>query len=321
MFRPAFRILILTSMAALSAPLHLHGMQSGTRTIAGSVLLNGPHLSAVRITIQSASRSFHRVGYADGSGTFSFSGVPVGDNEIILEADGFVTLREELQVPPGTGAFPVQYVLRPASTPTDAGSKERVSVSALQIPADARKELEDGMRELSNKRTGEARKHFEKALKKHPKFPQALHALALLDGEMAPERAVARLRQAVEMDPAYAEGFVTLSRILNLLGNHAEALDAARKAVALRSDIWQAHYEMGVAALSLGQEEVAVEACKKIEGIAGLKTPELRLLRSGILLRQGKMEEAKVELTAFLELAPQHAMANLARQTLLQIPR
>lgn len=318
MYRAGFRIFLLACLAVLSARPVL-GMQS-TRSIAGSVTLQGPALSTVRITIQSASMSFHRIGYADGSGTFSFSGVPVGENEIIIEADGFVTLRDQLIVPPGNGSFPVQYILRPAVRANETASKDRVSVPALQIPAEAKAELDAGMRALRERHTDEARKHFEKALKKHPKFPQALHALALLDaGEEQPERALERLRRAVQIDPAYAEGFVTLSRILNLVGKHDEALGAARKAVELRQDLWQGHYEMGVAALSLGQEETALEAGNRIEAIAGLKTPELRLLRSGIFLKRGKLEEARTELTTFLELAPDHPMAPLARQTLSQI--
>lgn len=321
MSRVLSRTLILTCLAvALARPDTSLGMQAGTRTVAGSVLLRGPALSAVRITIQSASLAFRRVAYADGSGTFSITGVPVGDNEIILEAEGFVTVRDQLIVPPGTGPFPVQFAMVPASRPKEPASKDQVSVPALRIPAEARKELEAGMRELHGKRTGEARKHFEQALKKHADFPQALHALALLDaGEQQSGRALERLRRAVQIDPAYAEGFVTLGRILNLEGNHTEALQAARKAVELQRNLWPGYYEMGVAALSLGQEETALEAGNHLEAIAGLKTPELRLLRSGIFLRKSRFEEARAELHAFLELAPAHPMADLARRTLQQI--
>ncbi len=111
---------------------------------------------------------------------------------------------------------------------------------AVDIPVEAKRMFDAGRRELQEGNRGQARAYFEEALSKHGYFPLALHELALLDlDEQQPERAILRLRRALEIDPSYAEGYVTYSRTLNLLGRHEEALEKARRALELKPNLWQ----------------------------------------------------------------------------------
>lgn len=293
----------------------------GTRTISGSVVLRGAMVSNVRVTIQSASRSFVRTVYADGSGSFGIGGVPVGNYTIELEAEGYLTHRESIDVPPGSGALVLQFMMRPALSARPPSSKEPlVSAASLQVPQDARREFAAGQRDVEHERWNEAKRHFEKALRKHPDFPQALRGLALIDVlEQQPERAVDRLRRAVQIDASFAEGYWSLSHVLNGVGRHAESLESAQKAVSLRPELWQAQYELGVAALALGRDDLAIEACYKIQSMAGPTVPEGMLLRAGVWLRERQYAKAKEELEAFLRLAPRHWLAPLAKETLEKV--
>ncbi len=293
----------------------------GTRTINGSVVLGGASVGNVRVTIESGSRSFHRTVYTDGAGSFGISGVPVGQYTFTLEAEGYQPQQESVDVPPGSGILLVQFVMRPAVRAANPASKQSsVSVATLHIPPDAQIEFAGGRREMQRHRWKEAREHFEKALKKHAEFPQALRALALLElHEQRLEQALELLYRAVTVDPSYAEGQLLLSHMLNILGKHTEALDAARKVVSLRPDVWQAQYELGLAALSLGQDDLALEAGERITSAAGPNIAEARLLRAGVLLKRSKYAEAKSELVAFLQLAPDHELAPLAKKTLAEV--
>ena len=295
---------------------------SSTRTVSGSVVIQGAMVGNVRVTVGSASRTFHRTVFADGSGSFSISGVPVGSCTFQLEAEGYQTQRETVDIPPGSGVFLVQFLMRAAASARSPSSKDpSVSVSALSVPQGARNEFAAGQRELNRKHMQEARRHFEKALEKYAKFPQALRALALLDlAEQQPERAEKHLQSAVEIDPAYADGHFTLSHVLNELGRHREALDAAQKAIALRPNMWQAQYQRGVAALAQGQEEVVLEACERMEAGGGPDVPEVRLLRAGVWLRRQQYVEARAALLEFLRLAPNHPLGPLAKRTLEDLP-
>ncbi len=323
--RVCFRLVCAVALCTvvLTAPAHppLSPPQisgAGTRTISGSVVLRGAIVGPIRITVESRSRSIHRTVVADGSGSFTLSGMPVGEYLFEIESEGYRTRRESVDIPPGTGIFPLQFILDPLPpAPTPYSTQPSVSVSTLQVPEKARREYEAGERDVERKRWKGARRHFEKALAIHAEFPRALYALAMLDmSENKNEKAIEGLRRSVEIDSSFAEGFILLSHLLNAAQDYQGALATSEKAVALRPDVWQAHYEQGMAALSLGLIGVAQQASQRIDGLEGEKPPDVRLLRVGVLLKLGRLQEAKVELAGFLEEAPHHAMASLARRTL-----
>ena len=295
---------------------------SRTRNINGQVVLQGVSIGNVRVTYESATRSFVRTVFADGSGNYFINGVPVGDYTITLEAEGFQTARQQETIYPGTGILILQHFMRPmpGAAAHPASKQGSVDVTDLKIPADARDELAAGKRDAERRRYKTAREHFEKALDKYAAFPEALCRLASLDLiDQQPNTALGRLRRAVEIKPAYAFAQFMLSRLLNRLGDHAQALEAARQAVALKPENWEAHYELGLAALSLGQTDLAVESASRIEKLAGTRNADCLLLRAGAELRMGRYEEAKADLDAFLKLAPDHTMADLARRALQDV--
>src|SRR3989442_10105820 len=47
---------------------------SNTRTVSGSVVIQGAMVGNVRVPVESASRTFHRTEFADWSGSFSIGG-------------------------------------------------------------------------------------------------------------------------------------------------------------------------------------------------------------------------------------------------------
>src|SRR6266581_6810346 len=318
-FLPAAFCVLVSIPDRIDASPQLGG--GGTRTINGSVVLQGTTVGSVRVMIESSSGSFHRTVYTDGASSFGISGVPVGQYTFTLEAEGYQLQQESVDVPPGSGILLVQFTMRPALRVANPASKESsVSVTTLHIPPDAQIEFAAGQPDMQRQHWKEARGHFEKALKKHAEFPQALRGLGLLElREQHLEQALQLLSRAVGLDPSYAEGQLLLSHVLNILGKHTEALDAARKVVSLRPDVWQAQYELGVAALSLGQDEIALEASERIMSAAGPNIAEARLLRAGVFLKRLKYKEAKSELLAFLQLAPNHEFAPLAKKTLAEV--
>jgi tetratricopeptide (TPR) repeat protein len=296
-------------------------VSGSTRTINGSVVLQGSAVGNVRVMIESTTGSFHRTVYTDGAGSFGISGVPVGQCTFTLEAEGYQLTQDTVDVTPGSGILVVQFTMRPVVRVANPASKESsVSVTTLHIPPEAQSEFAAAQRDMQHQHWKEAKGHFEKALKRHAEFPQALRGLGLLElREQHLEQTLRLLSRAVALDPSYAEGQLLLSHVLNILGKHAQALDAAQKVVSLRPDVWQAQYELGVAALSLGQDEVALEASERIVSAAGPNIAETRLLRAGVLLKRLKYEEAKSELLAFLQLAGDHEFAPMARKTLAEV--
>jgi tetratricopeptide (TPR) repeat protein len=195
-----------------------------------------------------------------------------------------------------------------------------ISVATLKVPAPAQQEFEKSLAEWKKKNAKEARQRFESALAKHEKYPEALWALAQLDiAENQPSAAMDRLRKATEIDPAFYHGHLALSRLLNQLGQPAQSLEEADKAIAARPELWEGYYERGIAALSLNRLQIAEESLSKVVDLGKGKVPEARLLRSGLLLKANNLPAARTELEAFLQEAPKHASASLARSILDRI--
>jgi Tfp pilus assembly protein PilF len=311
------RVLALVLLAGLC------WAQGSRRPLAGKVVLRGATAGAIRVTIETSTRSFHQELFTDGAGIFSIT-VPTGEVIFTIQAEGYVTLRESMDVPPGSGPMPVDFMLKPMPPRSGlSGSREGLTtIPNLRVPAGARQEYEAGLREMERKRWSQARKRFEKALEKYADFPQALQVLARLDlAQGQPQRAAERLRRTVQIEPNNGEAFLLLSHALYKLGAAAEALEAGQSAVNLKPDAWQGHYQVGLAALSLGQEDLVLECSGRVAALAGAEAPEPRLLRAGVFLRRQQFTQAREQLEKFLELAPGHELAPLAKKTLAELPQ
>ena len=99
-------LVILVCSAALAEP-QSTGL-SGRRTVTGQIITQGSTLTRARVTLATFSRTFERTVFADGSGTFSIPDVPAGEYRIEVEAEGYQTHRESVDVPPGTGPYAMQ---------------------------------------------------------------------------------------------------------------------------------------------------------------------------------------------------------------------
>jgi tetratricopeptide (TPR) repeat protein len=295
--------------------------RSRARPVSGSIILRGPTNPAVRVTVESQNRTVNTVVFSDGSGSFFVSNLPFGAYSVLLEAPGYLSQRETIDVPPGSGPVAVQFMMQAEPPPNTGGSNEGfVSVASLKVSDEAKREYAAGIKEAQRQRFADARKHFELALEKEPHFPAALYALARMDlDEGKVDTAIEKLHQAVGIDASFEPAQFSLAMALNQVGQHEPALKAAEKAVSLRPGAWHAYFELGFAALAMGNETRALQCSEKIVSLAGAEVPEAYLLRAGVLLRRSQLREARVQLQEFLRRAPNHRRSPMVRSTLLQV--
>jgi len=295
--------------------------RSRARPVSGSIILRGPTNPSVRVTVESQNRMVNTVVFSDGSGSFFVSSLPFGAYSVLLEAPGYLSQRETIDVPPGSGPVAVQFMMQAEPPPNSGGSNEGfVSVASLKVSEDAKREYSAGVKEAQRGRMSEARKHFESALEREPRFPAALYALARMDldeGKLEP--ALARLHETISIDSAFEPAQLALAMTLNQLGQHDAALKAAEKAVSLRPNTWPAYFELGFAALAMGDEMRALQCSERIVTLAGDGVPEAYLLRAGVMLRRSQFREARVQLQEFLRRAPNHRRSPMVRSTLVEV--
>lgn len=117
----------------------------------------------------------------------------------------------------------------------------------------------------------QAREHFRKAMALDPRFAAAyagaaatyLHAVILgwtQNPDETLDEAEALARQALERDASTVSAYVVLARVATLRGNHEQALELSRQAIAINSSDAQAFKGLGTSLVWVGKAEEAVGA-------------------------------------------------------------
>jgi tetratricopeptide (TPR) repeat protein len=119
-------------------------------------------------------------------------------------------------------------------------------------------------------------------------------------------------REAIAIDPAYAEAYNNLGSVLSQQSDFDGAIDSCRKALALKPTLVQAHINLGNALRSKGALDEAIDAFRA----ALVLSPELPDIHNNyaILLHElGRLDEALASLRKCVSTEPwfAHAWANL----------
>jgi len=135
------------------------------------------------------------------------------------------------------------------------------SLDALLAPHRAWIEGRAALESLERDRIVHAREVFEEVLARVPDQAPVHVGLANAYGlhfemtraDAAPdrealERAVHHARDACRLDPNYGEAWATLGFVLDRVGQHADALAAARRSVTLEPDNWRHHVRLAYTA-------------------------------------------------------------------------
>jgi len=151
-----------------------------------------------------------------------------------------------------------------------------------------------------------ARSVFERVLAQVPEQAPAHVGLAnacamrfeMTRTDRAPDRkalevALTHAREACRLDAHYGEAWATLGFVFDRMGEHADALAALRRAVALESDNWRHRFRLAYA--SWGEERLR-EARRTLALLPDF--PLAHWLAASVLVARQALAEAERELTA-----------------------
>ncbi|NIM59521.1 MAG: tetratricopeptide repeat protein [Candidatus Aminicenantes bacterium] len=129
------------------------------------------------------------------------------------------------------------------------------------------------------------------------------------------EEAMASFRKAVELNPDSFSSNKELGEVLGKGGNYEEARKHFQRAIEISSDEPGAFYNLGVCLMNLGE---SVEALSAFLNAVEIKEDyvEAYYQIGTIYIGQNRTEEAVMNLEKFLELAPEHEKAPIAKQLL-----
>lgn len=109
------------------------------------------------------------------------------------------------------------------------------------------------------------------------------------------EAAEVAFRRALEIDSAYAESWNELGLLLRAIGRADEGIASLRRAIDVRPDFYDAHYNLALALEDSGQLEQAREAYTNAVRGPLASDPVVRYNRAGLLMRLGDADGARQE--------------------------
>ena len=185
----------------------------------------------------------------------------------------------------------------------------------LEINADQPTgQLQLGDYELARGSPTNALHFFETAVKWDPYSPGIRHDLAMVYSQLGLMReAVTQLEAAVKLAPNDAEFHFKLALALNETGDSSRMITELEEAVTCNPHHARAWYNLGLARSGQGDNPGALEALMRAES-ADPSDPRAPYARATVLVRMGKLDEARSAARRALELDSHSAAADLLRQ-------
>ena len=208
-----------------------------------------------------------------------------------------------------TAAWALRVTLDTKS-PAAADLKRFLEINADQPTG----QLQLGAYELARGNATAALPYFETAVKWDPYSPGIRHELAMVYSQLGHAHdAVTQLEAAVNLAPGQAGFHYALALALNETGEFSRMVQELEQAVKCNPQFALAWYNLGLARSGQGDDPGALQALVQAES-ADPSDPRAPYARATVLVRMGKLEEARSAARRALELDSQSAAANLLQQ-------
>ena len=239
--------------------------------------------------------------------------------DVRISVPGYVPVDRPITDPSTLGTIEIGLLeLRRVGT-APAGS---VSATSLMVPNNARKEYEQGVKDLRDNRLPQATQHLERAVGAYDKYAAAW---AELGRAYAANREMGKAHRAYEKaiaaDPKYAPPYVGLGAVQLDDLDYEGALENIGKAVEIDPTIAAgvAGYIQGVANFRLNRMDAAMDSLLDAEKGPHQNLPQLHVILVELYLRKQDSPSAASHMRAYVKEAPQGSFAAEMRKRLAEI--
>jgi Flp pilus assembly protein TadD len=179
-----------------------------------------------------------------------------------------------------------------------------ISLARLRLapPPDAKQKLVSAWQAFENHEPERAIDRLKKAIQIHPEYVEAHNNLGfVLWHEKRLSEAITEFETAVALDPSWPTALVNLALAYYAKGDLDKAHAIAEQAVKVDPDSARAHYAAGVILLeSNGQNGEALEHLREASG----DYPKAQLMEAYLMLRLNRPEKAQQTLHTYLMRTP-----------------
>lgn len=292
------------------------GRSSGgsSHIVRGKIYLPSGNLpeQRIRVVLEISSGGIAGEAFSDSVGNFEFRGLASGTYRVVVPPDtrAHEPAQEVVEV---YGSFPrtfnVQiYLKEKNSDPTAKPIGKVLSAADIQdIPKDAKKAYDQGLKLAKNNKPEDASKKFQQALEI---FPDYLHALNKLGEQMAllnkPAEAQTCFERAIAINSKFAVAHINLGMLMLNQKRFDEAVAELETGNSNDDGYPVGHLNLGLALMMKPQPELdraEREFLRTLE-IGKRDFVHVRKYLFNLNIRRQKMDKAAEQLEAYLREAP-----------------
>ena len=289
----------------------------GNHVIRGKIFLPSGRLpeQRLRVILEVSSGGVYSETFSDSVGNFEFRSLPNNNYRVLVPSDGrtYESAQENLEVSGSVSrTYTAQMFLREKERNDNSTNHKMISAAefAQEVPKNARKSYEQGVKKMKDGKNDEAVVLFQDALKIFPDYVQALNKLG--ETQAAQNNVVeaeATFQQALKISPKYPLTHISFGMLLVNLKRYPEAIEHLDIAINLDESFPMAHINLGIALMEktppvesdLGRAE---REFQKALALGGTQMANAHKLLFNLYIRRRDIPKAVAALEAYLKDAP-----------------
>jgi tetratricopeptide (TPR) repeat protein len=297
----------------------------GTHVISGKVRNpDGTPAINARITLSNTDMvSANQT--TDQDGSYTFSGMPEGNYNISVKAEGYQNESESFTIErfsSGGQGFRFDFTLRLPGQPKPS-SKSTTNPLLKDVPKDATAKFEKGMEKAGKEDYKGAISDYDAAIAAYPQFAAAYYekgAALLKINDL--DNANAAFVKAIEIKPDYTEAKYGYGLVMFQKKDYTVSAAAFNDVLQQRKDMAEAHLNLGISLFYLKNVDAAENELKTAISTKGGEKLALAHLYLGQIYSQKKRNsEAVTELEKYLEMVPKAPNADRIKQAIEQLKK
>ncbi|HXH51295.1 MAG TPA: tetratricopeptide repeat protein [Terriglobia bacterium] len=295
--------------------------EEGKAKVAGQVTTsNGKTIPfGVNVQLQAPGGQIAGQQPADSSGRFQFDYVEKKDYTLLVTAEGYQPVTQDLDLRYGDRLF-VTIRLTPVGHKLIEDRGTFTSVEDLKVPDHAKRQYVKGDGALKAQNFSAARRFFEQAVQEYPCYAQAQLGLAtVLIATKQSSHAEDALRKAIQCAPAFLDAYVELSQLFNAEKRYDESSELLQPAIERSPDTWQLRYQIGVAHYGLKQYEEAEKDFLGARSLNQTPPPILHIKLADVYLKKSEFGKAYAEMQSYLTEQPDGRFASRIKTVIQQM--
>jgi Flp pilus assembly protein TadD len=257
--------------------------------------------------------------YTDSSGRATFHNVGIGTFSATISGIGLETTTVDFSVDPGMMQT-ISAEVRNAPGREHDAPRGMIDASELNVPENARKEYEKGLKEFRDKKFDKAEKHFINAVNDYPKLSSAWNSLGTVHMHNRNFSGASDCyHRALEENPNNTVAARNLALLLILQSQSKEAEQIMRHAIALEPTHSESLTLLAYAELLNGKLDEAIATARKVHTGPAHMNSLCHLVAARALEAKKDNAAALEEYKLFLKEVPNAPQVNMAKEAVTRL--